>query len=639
MKIPNKLFRTASFDIGAIDVEARTIELSLSSDQPYKRYFGNEVLDHSPECVNLTRMQTGAAMLFNHDTGVHLGKFLSCQTDGKTLRAKAQIGENADAENRWKDIQSGVLHQASIGYMVGAMKLEEENEKDGDTYRVTAWEPYEGSLVTVAADPTVGIGRSAENGLEFREITIDNLQKKKEKTTMPAEPPVIDEVKTREDAVKTERSRVSKINGFMAAFKVEGMRAKATDLARSAIENGVEFDAFRASVLDNWDEVKAIETPDPKIGMSKKEIRQYSLTRAIHQIGIGKGLSGLELEVHEATAKHLKRSDSNGFLIPDDISTIGLDEARGLSRNEVSNASERCLEIAAHAMRQLNGGNRRALNATTAGSGGYLIGTELLTGSIIGLLRNRCVLNQLGITHLSGLVGNIAIPKVTGGATCYWLSETGTTTESSQTFQQLGMTPHCLTADTAYSKELVAQVSLSVEAFVRDDLARQMAVEKDRAGFNGNGVNGQPLGLLLTTGITSETFSTSATWAKIVDFETQLGKSNADTLGMPVWVTTPGTRGKWKTNVKVSNFPVFLWSDDNTVNGYSAIVTNNIPGDQVIFGVFSEFIMADWAGIDVVVDPFSLKKSGQIETVVSMWTDNGLRHEPAFVVSSDSGAQ
>jgi HK97 family phage major capsid protein len=279
----------------------------------------------------------------------------------------------------------------------------------------------------------------------------------------------------------------------------------------------------------------------------------------------------------------------------------------------------------------------RALNAGTASAGGYTVGTNVLASDMIELLRNKMLVARLGARVLTGLQGDIAIPRHTGGATAYWLSETATVTGSQQTFGQLALTPHRLGATTAYSKQLLAQSSLAIEAFVREDLMTTLALEKDRAALNGSNASGEPLGLLNCNGIGGVTFGAAATWTKVVEFETDVSSGNADTA-RAAFLTTPAVRGKWKTIPKVTGYPVFLW-EKGMVNDYPAEVTNQVPSDKVIFGDWSQIILADWDGLDVVVDPYTLATEGQVRVVIHTLTDVGLRQVASFSVSADSGAQ
>ena len=157
---------------------------------------------------------------------------------------------------------------------------------------------------------------------------------------------------------------------------------------------------------------------------------------------------------------------------------------------------------------------QRTMTAGSFSGGGALIDSELRTADMIELLRNKALVSQMGARTLSGLVGNIAIPRVTGGATAYWLPESGTVNASDQSFGQLGLVPHRLVGDTGYSKELLMQSSADVEGFVREDLMRVLALEKDRVAITGLGAAGEPRGIMNTTGVGSVTFGAAPTWAK-----------------------------------------------------------------------------------------------------------------------------
>lgn len=275
LRIPKTLFRTATFDRSAINEESRTVELSISSDEPYERYFGVEILDHSPKAVNMERLKSGAALLFNHKTDEHLGTILECGLKDGKLRIKAQIGENSDAANRWPDIKSGVLKQASVGYMVDSMVLEEEKKDAPNVYRVTKWTPYEGSLVTIPADFSVGVGRAEARDGE-RDITLEQKNSIDEPETKPqtAAPaattrqansmntennaPTIDIELERKNAATAERKRVKDINDYVAGFKVGYMKDEVAKLGLKCVEDGTEFDDFERQVMKNWREQSKI---------------------------------------------------------------------------------------------------------------------------------------------------------------------------------------------------------------------------------------------------------------------------------------------------------------------------------------------------------------------------------------------
>lgn len=164
-----------------------------------------------------------------------------------------------------------------------------------------------------------------------------------------------------------------------------------------------------------------------------------------------------------------------------------------------------------------------------------------------------------------------------------------------------------------------------------------LAIKKDLGCLNGTGANGEPLGILNTTGINSVTFGAAATFAKMVSFETEVATDNA-LMGSLAYLTTAATRGKLKTKEVADTTGIFIWTKDG-VNGYRAEVSEQVPSDKVVFGNWSDLIVADWDGMDVVVNPYSLDSTNQVRVTITIMTDNGIRHVESFCVSSDSGAQ
>ena len=161
MKLPAQ-YRTFEITRAAVDEKARTIELSFSSEEPVLRYFGQEILDHSPESVRLGRLENGGPILVGHDLDDHVGIVESVSIDkDRRGRAVARLGSSARAVEIFKDVVDGIRHAISFGYRVHSMVLESrgDGDTDDDVYRSYDWEPFEISLVSVPADATVGVGR------------------------------------------------------------------------------------------------------------------------------------------------------------------------------------------------------------------------------------------------------------------------------------------------------------------------------------------------------------------------------------------------------------------------------------------------------------------------------------------------
>lgn len=624
--VPITQFRDGTFDRESINEEERTIELSVSSDAPYERWWGIEILDHQKKSIDFSRIDGSAPLLFNHDRGLVLGRILEASTDGKKMTVKAKISPSAFAEEKWAEIKAGILREASIGYSIKELVLEKQEKGKPDTYRAKSWTPYEASIVTIPADISVGIGRHrSQNDEATTEFLID-LKESSDTREKDMDDPATLEVKEKEISGKVlaaERKRVSDIQEFMKTLKAN-RGIDCSEVAAKHIRDGSSFDDFsREVVTTSFKEVTPVETK-PEIGMSKRDVRQFSVLRAIHQI-ISKGrLDGLEKEACDAAAAQLRRDTLDvpnpqavKFVLPHEITSM---DARAYLRDQ---------EVLA----------MRAQLAGVASQGGFTVDTVM--GPLIEYLRNKTVLGRLGITILDGLVGNMAFPVQTGGATAYWVSETGSLTDSEASFGQKSLTPHRLGATIPMSTQFIAQTSLSAEMFARNEIMTVLGLAKDLAGLEGTGASGQPTGVKNTSGINSTvTFGGGPVWADMVEFETGINVDNAD-IGTAKFALSSSTVGKWKTVLKdsVAGADYLINSNNGLINGYGYERTNQITGNIAFFGIWNQLIMASWAGQEVIVDPYTLKKSGQIEITVNELVDFLVRQPLAFNLSTDSAAQ
>ncbi len=363
---------------------------------------------------------------------------------------------------------------------------------------------------------------------------------------------------------------------------------------------------------------KAGGTEDPSLGMSDKETRQYSFVRAIRAAASGDWRdAGLELEASKAVAKKVGR-DARSFFVPFDV----------ISPRE-----------------------QRDMVVGTPSAGGYLVATDQ-PATIIELLTNRLVLAQAGAQMLTGLVGDMAIPKQTGGATGYWLAEGDAPTEGAQTLGQVALTPHTFGAWVDISRKLMKQSSISVEQFVRNDIARTIALGIDYAGLHGDhsGDANQPDGVAVTSGIGSVVGGTNGAapdWSDIVDLETEVGQDNAD-IGALAYITNAKVRGKLKKTLRTATYgdrPI--WDGGATpLNDNRALITNQVRSNltkgsssvasAIFYGNWNDLVIGMWGEMDMLVDPYSLSTAGAVRVVAFQDVDFGVRHAQSFSAMLDA---
>ena len=156
----------------------RKFSITFSSEEPCKRYFGIEILDHSEGCIDLTRLKEIGVVLFNHDRDNVLGKVLDVSVQNGRGIATIEFDKDDDAEKIYKKVVNGTLKGVSIGYVVDTWeevkvgKTSLDGRFVGPCSIAKRWVPYEISIVSVPADITVGVGRSMKNNLPMYEKQI-----------------------------------------------------------------------------------------------------------------------------------------------------------------------------------------------------------------------------------------------------------------------------------------------------------------------------------------------------------------------------------------------------------------------------------------------------------------------------------
>jgi len=588
--------RTFDFETRAVDEEKRTVELAFSSENPVERSFGYEVLDHSEGAVDLQRLNGGAALLVNHNTDDQVGVVDNARVDDdKVGRATVRFGNSERAQEIFRDVQDGIRRLVSVGYHI--LDTVRSEVKDGlDTVTATRWMPVEISLVAVPADATgSGVGRSVEENPESKETV--------EETRQEPETKIMDTEKTESPKVQvTDERQVRSAETKRAKEIAElGKQYDCMDDAVSAIQEGRSVGEFSRYILDSKMKEKPIEVPtdDGEIGMSDNEVREFSITRAVDTFCSKGRFEGLEAEVSEAAKQRYGRN-VDGLCVPTDVL-------------------------------------KRDLNVGTAVDGGNTVATDLLSGSFIDLLRNASVIAQTGATYLNGLSGDVAIPRQSATATASWETEVAAVSETSAQIDQVTLSPKGLTAMTTYSKQLLAQSSIDVEQFVRNDLASILAIAQDLAAVDGTGSSNQPTGIMGVSGVGTITVNAN-NYINAVNLESEVAVDNA-LSGSLAYVTNAKFIGKLKQSEVATNTGRFVY-ENGQVNGYPCFMSNQMPAtyatntkSAIIFGNFSDLLIGNWNGLDIVVDPFTEAAKRQVRLVTSLWTDIAVRHPESFSFS------
>jgi hypothetical protein len=605
----------------AIDEETRTVQLAFASETPIERWYGTEILRCDAESVMLDRLNSGGALLSDHNSRAQIGAVVSgtARTEDQVCRATVKFSQRRAAADEFQDVKDGIRSQVSVGYIVHEYLI----DKDTETVTATRWEPLEISLVSIAAD-VIGSGVG-------RELT----PAAPPAPPAPAPPQPVERISEKGAATMAEEnnqpvqvSEVVRATEIMDLAKVIDAPGEtlAQEVARDAIAGNKTLAEFRTMVFDKRRE-REKETQTPVVSahaieLTEREKKQFSIRRAIladvRTREDGKIENCFELEVSTEIARRLQGTGvqrHGGILIPTTIALRGADQI--LARRGVPQY-------------------RAGLDTKTSTKGIELVFTE--AGSFIELLRNRAMVAQLGATLLPGLQGNVAFPRQTGAATLVWVTENpgADVAESNVTLDQVLLSPKTAQATTSYSRQLLAQSVIDVDGLVMDDLAAVNALGVDLAALHGTGAP-QPTGIYSATGVNSVAFGGSVTYQKLVDMETEVASDNAD-IGTMAYLATPQARGKGKVTPELSGqLSQAIWRG-NEVNGYRAEVTNQLKKNLgvgtnehgLVFGVWSQLLIGEWGTLELITDPYRLKKQGMIEVTSFLMADVAIRHGESF---------
>jgi HK97 family phage prohead protease len=617
---------TLSIQVRDEDGAPTKLTFAASSEAPVKRWDGDEVLSHANGAVRMDRVKRGAVpLLFNHNRDDPVGMVDAARLEEKRLVVDAHLFDTPRAREI-RSMVNGGLKNVSLMYRIHVI----EHDKDEETYTARDWEPFEVSIVTIPADPTVGIGRSLGEELEVRMFRASTpvhqpAQSANRSVTMSdkdaaaagASAEVNQEVRAEggnqraeADPVKFEAERVEFIRDYVKQNNFDERYARHwIESGKSALQIGKEGMA----ILE-----KRSQDASNSIGyidLSKKEVRRYSLMRALRAaINNDWKDAGLELDANRELVRKLDKEprSAKSFFVPLDIMMRDLPSAQ-------PNMQKRDMTVAG-----VSGSN-------------YLVSTDNMPGNFIELLRNTSVGLRMGVQRLAGLKGNVTIPKMTAGNTAYWLSdETTQITESQPTIGQLSLAPKNVAALTELSHQLLTQSTPDAEALVLQSIARDIGLAVDVGILRGSGSAGQPTGIVTTPSIGSVS-GTSLAAGGALEFQSDVAGANALNPGCG-YVTTPAVAALLMARPELpSTGTTRLWKGNmltGSIFDFPAMSSAQMSTATMLFGWWPSVILAEWGVLELMVNPFSDFTRGL--TAVRGWytCDVGVRYAGAWSYAS-----
>lgn len=670
-----RLVGTGESHRAVVDTDARTVELAFASETPCDMWYGTEVLSLAKGAMRTGARQLTMPLLFNHDMCDLLGVVESISVGAdRVARATVRFGRDERGEWAMQQVADGVLQNVSFMYRV--FKWLEDTETE--TLTATDWEAYEVSLVTVPADPNVGVGRNAPadtaNGvlIEARPGQTQRAATPPQQTSTEQNPmfkrthqladlatdgttgsaggsatgvgavtgTTVTNGTTSGDtgqraaaqpSAMDERARITEIEAMCRKYQVS------EEIRTAMVQRGATIEQARMTCADIvMERAQRSGKPAADMGqthnpdLSDKDKARYSMLRAVNAALTGKwDKAGFELECSNEVSKRLGRSPSQelGFFMPTNIQF----------------------------------GERATYTVGTPGAGtagGTMVATNLLPGSFIEVLRNKSRVLQLGATVLSGLIGSVDIPRQTGATSTFWVTEGTNVTQAEATFDKISLAMKTIGTYSQVTRNMLMQSTPDIDMIARADLIAQMGLGIDLAALSGSGASGQPLGVANVAGIGSVIGGTNGaqlTIDHLIDLETAVTFANApeDSLA---YLTNAKAVG-WLKKAK-SSTGQYLWTNnpngrrDGTpgeINGYSVARTQQARStltkgtatsicSEVFFGAWSEMIMGEWGVLEIVPNPYdaAVYKNGGVLLRALQSVDIGVRHAASFATMSDA---
>lgn len=495
------MHHTRTFLLGQRDDNQRTVEASLSSEQPvFRPGLGNEILDHTQDAVDLTRAPL--PLICSHDTrDMPIGVVEGLRIVGRKLRGTLRFGTSQRASELWSDVQAGVLRNLSIGYQIT------DYTQDGETFRVTRWQPYELSLVAVPADSTVGIGRSFTK--ENKMTTAENNEaiENNETTTRSQR-----RAEIRDGVVERQRAEEILLIGEDHA-EIDGIR-----LASKAVRDGTSIADFQKTLL----------------------AAKRSKSDAGGQVAYGAFTGQRDHGREERATNHraIQHGTTSRFAdVFGEVRSQQEFESLGDFARAVYQGDTKRLTRAATGM-----------NSGSGSEGGYYVPPEFTAGLLDASLEDEVIRPRAHVYPMASKTLDAPVfdysDHTTGvaGFVGAWMAEGSDATTQKAKVRSIGLVARKLAIFTSVTSELLFDGGPAFERDLQIAMTAALGFYFDAAFIGGTGA-GQPLGLMSDRALVSVAKETSQAAATIVgnNIAKMYGRLSPASVKNAVWLVHPST--------------------------------------------------------------------------------------------------
>ncbi|WP_097556613.1 phage major capsid family protein [Escherichia coli] len=626
-------------------------EIAFSSTQPYQRQFWDEqnqemvvldeILVHTPEAVDLSRLNNNAPLLFNHNFDNHLGVVCDARIDADNVgRALVKFSKHGTLANDVRNkVIEGTMEKISVGYDIKEYHIDYAKGQ----LIVTKWAPYELSFVTVPADDTVGLNRSLNTitvNLEAkRDMTKEQIEEIKEEQEpaqveeTPVEEnkePEVEETQERQveenkedenledgkdaehpESVDDDSSTVreaEEVKEEREAAPVE--EEKIEEVAERSEEDELEIREIARELNINEDDEEF------KRALTNKEITPEAFrTKALNNL-VNAQRNNEQINKEQIMEKTFDLNNVIRSLVDGDV--LGANEAEysamaaGAAMQRGRAARGGSVFVPAAALRAASEGNTKAtLTAVTD--------EKLLTESYVEMLLPQSVLGRLGVTVLSGLNAPIAVPKMTTSSVDAFgfVDENGAAPESKAEFANVKMAPKTFAGGNPISRQSLKTVP-NIATLITDHINKAVRIKLEQLILSDKDNTRGPKGLVKQLVDGGRVAKKAAFSYK--DFLKEIAALTD--AGVPAqaikFAMSGATAAELESTLKDNGVSGYI-IENGKLAGYDVVTSGVIPADHIVLGDFSGIMIGEWGGLELDMDDTTYRAQSAI--VPRIWVD------------------
>lgn len=624
-------------------------EIAFSSEQPYQRQFWDEqnqemvvldeILVHTPEAVDLSRLNNNAPLLFNHNFDNHIGVVCNARIDADNVgRALVKFSKHGTMANDIRNkVIEGTMEKISVGYDIKEYHIDYAKGQ----LIVTKWAPYELSFVTVPADDTVGLNRSLNTitvNLEAkRDMTKEQIEeiKEEQESAQVEETPVEENKEPEVEETQERQVEENKENENLEDGK-DAEHPESVDDDSSTVREAEEVKEEREAAPIEEEKIEEVAERSEEDELEIREIaRELNIddeelkralaikdmtpeafrTKALNKIATAQRNNEQQIK----DSKMEKTFDLNNVirsLVDGDV--LGANEAEysamaataTMQRGRAARGGS--VFVPAAAMRAAADGNTKAtLTAVTD--------EKLLNDSYVAMLLPESVLGRLGVKVLSGLTSPTAIPKMTASSVeaFGFVDENGSAPESKAEFSNVKMAPKTFAGGNPISRASLKTVP-GIATLITDHINQAVRIKLEQLILSDKENARGPAGVIKQLVDAGRVEKKAAFSYK--DFLKEIAKLTD--AGVPAqaikFAMSGATAAELESTLKDNGVSGYI-IENGKLAGYDVVTSGVIPVDHIVLGSFDAITIGEWGGLELDIDDTTYRAQSAI--VPRIWVD------------------